>query len=223
MNWYKRQLKIAMPRGFSREWTDEELEKIKELILNGETAANIAKMFGTSKSVILRLNYKYKWREKKPFSHVKEFSSDEIEVIKSLIEEGYSYNDIGSLLNVSRYTIQKINDEHGWREKFVPKDLSSYKDKVLDLYLNQGLGTDLISQYFNGEIKNFQVKAILRREGVWKGWDPVEVGEKVRKNRWERIGGWDKWISQYSPEKRKEIQDAMHYREQQRQEGQYSV
>jgi hypothetical protein len=221
MNWYKRQIKLAMPAPIK--WTSGQIEEIKKMIDEGKLFSEIGRVMGVGGYIISRLNNKYKWREKAPFFPKREFSSEEIEVIKSLIEEGHPYKDVASLFNVSRTVIERINKEHGWREKRVPKDLSLYKDKVLDLYLNQGYGIDLISQYFNGEISTDRVKAILVREGKWKEWDPLAAGEKIKKNRWDRLGGWDTWISQFSPEKKKEIQDAMHHRDKQRQEGQFSV
>lgn len=60
MNWYNRQLKISQRKG--RVWTNEELEKIKNMFEQGFSQTQIASFFGVSAQPIKNLNKKYKWK-----------------------------------------------------------------------------------------------------------------------------------------------------------------
>jgi hypothetical protein len=65
MNWYNRQLKIAMLREgrIQREWSEEDLQTMKKLIEKGKSFRDIAIFFNTVHSTISQLNDKYQWRD----------------------------------------------------------------------------------------------------------------------------------------------------------------
>jgi DNA invertase Pin-like site-specific DNA recombinase len=209
----------------------EDIQKIKDMVLQNIPYKKIGEQFGFGPMVIHNLNKKYKWRpigDPKNLGYAnigrspankKEFSEEEMEVIKSLIEEGYSYKNIGSLFNVVKSVIARIAQENGWREKFVPQDLSSYEQQVIDLF-NQGMGMISISKALGREITPDQAYRILRKHKLI-GEEPIpveEIGQKIRQNRWEPYGGLEGWMDYkgYGPEKRQQIYDAMHARNLQR-------
>ena len=53
-----------------------------------------------------------------------EFSDNDLQVIKELLEEGYSYNQISNLTNVSDKVIKRLNKEYKWINKPEKKDRS---------------------------------------------------------------------------------------------------
>jgi len=59
MNWYKKQLKIAM--AVSRGWSEDDLQKVKELYEKGYSSVYIAPLFGVNPATINKLNQKYKF------------------------------------------------------------------------------------------------------------------------------------------------------------------
>ncbi len=134
MNWYKRQLKIAMPGGGAkRGWTADELEQIKNLILQGKGLRSIAKMFGVTKNTISQLNKKYKWRETQAYRPPIEFSPQDLQNIKKMIDDGISIPKIADFYNVSKHTIYNLNKKYKWIDIDEEREK---KDKLIaNLYL----------------------------------------------------------------------------------------
>jgi transposase len=117
MNWYNRQLKIAMPP--RREWTDEELDRIKEMILDGQSLRSIAKIFGVYRGVINALNKKYKWKEfaNKVPNRVEKMG----EMIKELYllppeGQGLSAREVGRRLGISHRSVTDYLIRNGMGE-----------------------------------------------------------------------------------------------------------
>jgi len=163
MNWYKKQLKIAMPAPIN--WSPGQIEKIRKMVLDGKKFSEIGKIMGVAGHNISRLNRKYKWREARDPYQQKDFSDDELKIIKDLLDGGESFKEIGELFGVSRTVIQRLNDKHKWREKMVPKDLSSYVYKVVEMF-KRDMSIGQIKRELNGEITESQIRMILEKENL---------------------------------------------------------
>jgi transposase len=185
MNWYKRQLKIAMPA--ARNFTPQEVDQIKDLVMQGKSYKSIGEMFGTSITPIKRLSKKYKWRESRPSYSQREFSEDDLQIIKELLADGESFREVAELFEVSRPVIQRLNDKHKWREKRIFDDTSSSVSKVTDLF-RSGLNVREISDRLNNEISQGQIRRILEKEGLVQppARNSREEIERTRKERGEK-------------------------------------
>ena len=158
MNWYKKHYKQAFPAG--KEFTAEEISRIKDLVLQGKSFKEIGKIFNVSRTTISKLNSQYKWRKTRDAGNRKDFSDENLKIIKELLDEGNSFKEVGELFGVSRPTIQRLNDKYKWREKKVPKDLSPYVNDVVKMH-DAGASLGEISRALGNEIGITQVRMIL--------------------------------------------------------------
>lgn len=111
MNWYKKTI-IAQRKKV--QLTPEDINKIKELVLRGETFSNIAKQFNVSYFYIQKLNQRYKWRPIKKRNRI-QLTSEDINKIKELVLRGEDFVDISKWFNIPINYIQKLNYIHKWR------------------------------------------------------------------------------------------------------------
>ena len=122
MNWYKRQLKIA-----KRVWTDEELNKIKSLLEEGESIVQICRLLGTYPKEIKDLNKKYQLVD---LEKVKRKKSEWIASLYLLPPKGkgLSTKEIKRQYDISRSSIVKALKTLGLEGKIRGR---------LDDYVNQ--------------------------------------------------------------------------------------
>ena len=113
MNWYNRHIKIA-DRGRTRGWTSDEIEQIKNLILQGKGFRTIAKMFGVTKNTISQLNKKHKWREVQVYRPPMEFSQEDLQNMKKMIDDGVTLPKIADFYNIDKTTIYNLNKKYKW-------------------------------------------------------------------------------------------------------------
>ena len=106
MNWYKDIIKYAYMRG--RQWTPEELNKIKQLLEEGKGYIEIGKMFGVSETPIQNFNKKYKWRTPRKTFKPDEETIKKIDYMYALPPKGLGYSkvDIAKQLGVSYMAIK---------------------------------------------------------------------------------------------------------------------
>lgn len=102
------------------------------------------------------------------------WSDNDLKIIKELIEGGKSMRGISRLFGVSHRTINRLNEEHKWKEfprKKQTERVESLKEKIKKLYLlppnGEGLSAMEIGQQLN--ISPTSVRNVLNR-----------IGEKVR-------------------------------------------
>ena len=181
----------------ARIWSEDELDRIKDLIHQGVNRKEIANMFRTSSSSIHRLNNKYQWVsiKKKPRLN---FLREDIEDIRGLVEDGYSFEKISNLLNFSMESIRRLNEKYKWRN-YDDNLLEKYK-RIASLYLlppdGKGMSQKEISE--KEKIHSSLIFRSLKRLGLSDKfrcgselWTPKrkETQSKIRLKWWEEQGG----------------------------------
>lgn len=183
MNWYKRQLKIAKLPTERRvphnkiNFSDDDLKIIKDLLDGGETFKEIGELFGVSRSVINRLNDKYKWREKRVFDD----PSSYIDRVVELHNKGLSYNGIRKELNneISLNQVRNILERKGLvppiqrksKEEYekTKKERSVKDEQIARMYLAPPKGKGMtmldIAKYY-GHNSHTAIKKSLIRSGL---------------------------------------------------------
>jgi len=222
MNWYKRQLKIAMPAptGVNRGWSNDDLITIKKLIEEGKSMRLISRLFGVSHGAINRLNKKYKWKKNpnKQLNRIEPLT----EKIKKLYlspphGKGLSAKDVGQQLNISPTTVRKVIKDIGEkvrnpsesftderREKIVERNKLRWENPE-----NKQKMKDFWKEYWsnneNKEIRSKKMKEVNENN--------PQLGEESSRRKteyWENYpGGFEEWINQFPVEKQKEILNAM--------------
>lgn len=191
MNWYNKQLKIAMPApsGVNRGWDEEELQVIKELVEEGYSFPQIASLFDVHRSAIQNLNKKYKWK------NFEEESNKKDQFIASL----YLLPPRGKGM-----TTKQIYDQHGVGGRTILSILTRLG--LADQYRDIGEASRL---RFTDPTQNEQLSIIQKQRHM----DNPEIGRvhsEYLKKRWENYpGGWDAWISRFPPDKQKQIMRAI--------------
>lgn len=180
MNWYKRQLKIAIPIGVGRGWSAEEIEKIKNLILQGKSFGFIAKMFGVSPTTIRNINDKHKWRQVRKYNPPIEWSQEDLEKMKKMLEDGYSYKKISKFFGIGDLTVKKTN------EKYKLVDMVKLRDKkdkhILNLYLLPPDGKGMSAQSMQKQygINPVSIQTVLRNSGLSNKWRGQSEAQKQK-------------------------------------------
>lgn len=101
MNWYNRHIKLAMPRAI--EWTNEEMEKIKQLLEEGKSFDYIADLFGVSSRTIRNINKNNGLV--KSFLSKGKLSKEKIDEIVYFYENGSSVRELSEAYDASSYQI----------------------------------------------------------------------------------------------------------------------
>ncbi len=116
MNWYKRQLKIAMPPALN--WSSDQLEKIEKMINEGKSFREIARNLGVNFKQIEKLNKKYQWRDTKS-DILKKYDLAASLYLLPPGGKGMSAKNIKEQYGITNSTIQKalkrLNLEDKWR------------------------------------------------------------------------------------------------------------
>ncbi len=191
MNWYNRHIKIAMPK--KREWTEDELQVIKELIEEGYSYDKISQLFGVNRNSIRYLSLKYKWREPR-----KSFSPEKIEEIKQLVLSKKPLYEIASMFGVSDGVIESLNKKYKWRD--YEKEKAEMDRFIVDLYLLPPEGKGMSSKQIRDQYGIFH-----RR--VWTALDRMGLSDKKR-GMSEEV----KRIYEENPEKRKQQGESLRRR-----------
>lgn len=124
------------------------------------------------------MNWYKRAQYKIAFPKIVNWSEDDLQVIKSLIEEGYSYNKIADLVGVSSTSIAQLNKKHRWRERIERGEQGSMEDirknilekgrQMVDMYLlpprGQGMTLKNIAIQFNSSTN--RIKDYMKRTGL---------------------------------------------------------
>lgn len=94
-------------------WTEQELEKLKELSLSGKTHKEIGVLLNRSANAVRERSSRLKLNIKR------RYTDNDIDTIKNMINDGFSYQEIANKLNRSAECIAdkcyklNINSKHG--------------------------------------------------------------------------------------------------------------
>jgi transposase len=151
-------------RGFKP--SQEQIDEAERLATSTNMSwVDISTETGIPTSILNKLNTEFGWREKKKQGR-RVFTEDEIAEIGELIGEGYALGDIAKVFGVGRTVIYRINEEHGFRPKQVPTDVSAYKDEIINLF-REGHGPGGILNRMQGKgITTGGILRTLRDEGL---------------------------------------------------------
>ncbi len=167
----------------------------------------------------------------------REWSDDELQTIKGLIEEGNSFRQIASLFNTTHALISRLNNKYKWRDR--QAELMEKYRLIANLYLLPPQGQGLLGREIKREY-GFDTSTILRalealglkghyrgkddpyseekrRESIKEKWkDPsyrqmqIDTSREQMLDRWKNYpGGFNAWINTFSPEKQNEIMRAI--------------
>ena len=126
--------------------------------------------FAKNKGELLKMaNYiSMNWYNRQLKIAKRAWTNEELAKIKKLLEEGYNFNQITSLLNVGKGVIRNLNKKYNWKDLDVEK---RKKDKMIaDLYLlppyGMGLSTSQIAKKYKFSYK--RIKQALERLNLIK-------------------------------------------------------
>ena len=192
MNWYNRQLKIAIPgpHGVNRRWSKEDLDVIKELIEEGNSFPQIASLFNVNRSTIQDLNKKYKWKD---FKKERDKKDKFIASLYRLPPNGKSM------------TTKAIFDRYGVNSRTIRSILKRLG--ISEEYRDIG---DASRLRFTDPAQNEQLSTIQKQRHM----DNPEIGENhslYMQQQWKDNypEGWKQFINRFPPEKQKEIERDM--------------
>ena len=157
MNWYKRQLKTA-----KRQWTEEELSMVRELIEEGNSFRQISLLFDTDHDSIARLP-----GMRQLFESSKNKNNDKkVKEIKDLASKGYGLQEMSDSLGLKLYTVKKIVKDHNIPNNNIPhKKIPVEKvEEVKRLYTE---GVDVLDISEMTGVNYSTAIYILKREGVY--------------------------------------------------------
>jgi len=161
MNWYNRYIKIAMPA--KRQWSEEELSIIRDLIEDGNSFRQISLLFNTDHNSISRLpgmrqlfeDTKNKKKEKR------------LEEIRDLTDKGYSIQQISDISGIDINAVKKMIKEYNIPKNFnQPAKISIEKlEEAKRLYMEEDLNVADISRLTG--VNYTTILDFLKREGVY--------------------------------------------------------
>jgi len=162
MNWYKQIIKEAFPKKI--EFSEEDIEVIKELIEKGNSLRQVSEAAGVSKGVIERLDRKYQWSQPAK----KRIDDEYAQKIKDLVDKGYNFQRIIDSLPISFYHINKIIKDYNIPTNFFkPEPLSEEeKNEMERLYTEEGLGLLEIAKRMGRSDRT--VSYYLTKKGIYK-------------------------------------------------------
>jgi len=186
MNWYKRQLKIAMPA--KRIWTEEELSMIKELIEEGNSFRQIAPLFNTDHNAISRLP-----GMRQLFEDAKKKKIEKrLKEIKKLTDHGYSIQQISDISGIDINAVKKMIKEYNIPKNFnQPAKVPIEKlEEAKRLYTKEDLNIAAISRLTG--INYSTILDFLKREGVYN--KQREISPPFNPSQ-EEISKIDRWYA----------------------------
>lgn len=195
MNWYKRQLKIAMPP--AKNFTQDELDIMKEFLQGGSSIREVADLMGVNWGVIKRINEQSQWTDQEE-------------------EKKKKYQRIINLYRKSPYgegkPAQKIRNEYGIHPGTIQRALEFFgfanewrgREDSWDQQRRDNMSNYSKERWNDPDFQDY-MKELMN--------DPEYAKSNSEKNKktWHEKypGGWQQFLSQYPPEKQREIERAM--------------
>jgi DNA-binding CsgD family transcriptional regulator len=214
MNWYKQSQSIG------KRWTLEDLQVIRELLEEGHSSRQIAKLFEVAHSTINTLNNKYNLKSfpKKQLNRIKPME-DKIKELYLLPPDGQGLSamEVGRQLDISPTTVRKVIGNLGldvrggaeaWDDDRREQTSERFKKQWEDPE-HKEMMRGVSEQYWNNPAN--RENASLREKARWED-DPTirERAVKKREEYWANYpGGFNAWIQSFPPEKQKEILNAI--------------
>jgi len=220
MNWYKKQLKIAMPA--PTKWEQKDLEAIKELFDEGYSINQVADVTGVSYGSIKKLNDKYQWI---PIDRESRDRKKDEEIAKMYLPhpygEGMSALDITRKIHVNHNRIKKALDRLGMSDKWRDRK-TMWNDEMRQQQRDNANRQWEDPEFRNHVLENLNhpdvKQSLLEYHNSPEArsiYESPKYRERMRQNalsNWEKNfpGGWEQFINRYPPEKQREIERAMH-------------